>query len=161
MKNLFMSALGTIALLAWWSWTGDDEIGYTAEDQILPAVVAGGGRAIDVSLHSSIPFYFSVVFACGDDEDAPEIHGREDRPPGDHQFAFDVSGECDYAILEAGTDEPPVGAELGWTVRIDGRTWDEEHMTLDAPLESGYGFFLQTGWEDGSLNEYIAYRDRH
>jgi len=31
-------------------------------------------------------------------------------------------------------------------------------MTLDEPLEPGWAFGLVTGWDDGTLDEMIAYR---
>jgi len=159
MKNLVFGILGTLTMLAWWNYGGDANTGFTPEDQSLPSVIAGGGRAIAIALHTSGPVYFSATFACGEAANDSEIHGREELPAGDHRFAFDVSGDCDYAILESGAHAPPIGAELGWTVTVDDRPWQEEHRTLEEPLAPGYGFFLQTGWEDGSLNETLAYRD--
>ena len=150
--------MSTLAVLAWWTLTGDSDREGGFQGAPLPSVVAGGGRLVKVALHNSVPVSFVATFGCGDAEDDNEIGGRADLATGDHELTFDVSGDCNYAILEAGTAEPPVGAKLAWQVTIDGRTWDEESSVLERPLAPGYGFFLQTGWEDGSLNEYLAYR---
>jgi hypothetical protein len=158
LRNLALTAVGVIAMIGWWTFTGGDGAPGGAEVGPLPAVVDGGGHAIDVSLHTSEPIYFSASFSCPEsDEEWLEVDGREELAPGDHELSFDVAGECDYAILEAGMEQPPVGAELSWRVEVDGRRWQEERMVLDQPLAPNRAFFLQTGWEDGSLEEMLEY----
>ena len=159
LKSLVITIAGTAAVLAWWTiggGGGGDVVAFTPDE--LPAVAGGGGHAIEVQLSTSQPATFSVSFGCADGGDGlEESGGAQQIEPGDHTFTFDVAGGCEYAILEAGVQEPAVGASLSWSVRVDGEDWAEEQQVLDAPLRDGYGFFLQTGWEDATLDEVLAY----
>jgi hypothetical protein len=158
LKNLALGVVGLIAVLGWWTITGGDEGPAGAEIGPLPAVVDGGGHRIDVALSTTEPLYFSASFSCPDgEEDYLEVDGREELDPGEHQLSFDVAGDCDYALLEAGAHEPAVGAALSWQVHVDGQRWEEEHMLLEQPLAPNRAFFLQTGWDDGSLDEMLEY----
>jgi hypothetical protein len=55
--------------------------------------------------------------------------------------------------IELSADSPKVGDKLSWKIRLNGETVDEQTETLDKPLPAGYGFFLQSGYDDFSAIE--------
>ncbi len=158
-KRAGLAVLGTALMLGWWTLTGN-EVSEVAAAVPMPTRIGAGGHSVDVELSASHPAYFSVTFECGavDADGDPVIaRGREELAVGEHRFHFDVEGGCGYAVLESGMPEPQLGARLAWNVRVDGEPWQEEDLTLDKPLEPGWAFGLQTGWEDGTLDEILAY----
>jgi hypothetical protein len=40
------------------------------------------------------------------------------------------------------------GDELRWTVAVNGETVEEQSERVEEPLKKGYGFFLQTYFDD-------------
>ena len=55
MKHLGFGVLSLIAMLAWWTLTGDDRVESSLGTAPLPSIVAGGGHAIEVTLETSEP----------------------------------------------------------------------------------------------------------
>jgi hypothetical protein len=55
--------------------------------------------------------------------------------------------------LDARNPEP--GA-LSWRLRVDGRIVDEQHQTLEEPLEKGHAFFLQAGFDEYANGQLAA-----
>jgi len=157
LKSALVSLLGIALMLGWWTLTGDDEGSAIREVAAIPTVVGAGGRSIEVDLDSNKSFYFSVTFECGESE-SDSIYAREELEAGTHHFNIDVEGGCGYASIESGIPDAPIGSELGWRVAVDGQSWEDERLTLDKPLERGWAFGLVTGWDDGTLDEIIAYR---
>lgn len=154
-KGVAISVLGTLCVLGWWSIRGGGDGGFGG-DRPLPSVSDGGGRRVSIDLETSHEADFSVTFGCEDgSEEGTDDYGRETLVSGDHFHVFDVAGDCYYAIFEAQIHEPPVGAEMKWTVKVDGEEWDSETMRLDEPLSGNYAFFLQTGWDDATLDEWL------
>jgi len=157
LKSALITLLGVAAMLGWWTLTGNDDESAVHEVEAIPTVVGEGGRLIDVDLNANQPFYFSVTFECGDSE-SNSVYAREELEPGTHHYSIDVEGSCTYASIESGIPEAPLGSELGWRVSVDGKSWEDERLTLDKPLEPGWAFGLVSGWDDGTLDEMIAYR---
>ena len=148
-----------LAVFAWWTLTGEGDF----ESEVvmqgeLPSVVDGGGRQVTVELSTSEPVRFTASFECETGEaDSVFVGGEEHLAAGLHNLSFDVAGDCWWAILEVDPDEAPVGASLSWNVSIEGQPFHEEKLTLDGPLAPNMAFFLQTGWEDLTLDEIVEW----
>jgi hypothetical protein len=158
-----LALLGSILLLAWWAFTGDGDYDTDAGSMMfseaeLPSIVDGGGHQLTVDLDTSEPVTFTATFECDSDGEEPiSVGGQEKLGAGSHSLSFDVAGDCWYGILEAEPSDPPVGANLAWTVHVDGELLKEEEVTLEKPLEKNYAFFVQAGWEDYTLDEIFQW----
>jgi hypothetical protein len=47
-------------------------------------------------------------------------------------------------------DSPKVGDKLSWKIQLNSRIVDQQSETLQQPLAEGYGFFLQSYYDDYS-----------
>jgi len=152
-----------LAVFAWWTLTGGGD--YASEvvmQEELPSVVDGGGRQVSVELSTSEPVRFVASFECATgNEDSIFVGGEERLEAGVHNLSFDVAGDCWWAILEVAPDETPVGASMSWNVSIEGQPFHQEELTLDGPLAPNTAFFLQTGWEDLTLDEIVEWNREH
>jgi hypothetical protein len=72
--------------------------------------------------------------------------------PGVHDWTISVPADVSGYVELSATDPQP-GTTLSWTLQANGNTVDEQSDQLEKPLEEGYGFFLQTYFDDYSTGE--------
>ena len=93
---------------------------------------------------SSEPAVVSASFETNgfsvDDEDHDYLETWQKIPAGKHTFDIDVPANVSGSV-GVRVDEPSVGAKVKIAVRANGELVGEDAMTLEKPLEAGYGFF--------------------
>ena len=68
---------------------------------------------------------------------------------GTHTWTIEVPADAGgYIDLDA--ESPTVGDKLSWKILLNGKTVEEQTETLDEPLAEGYGFGLQSYYDDYS-----------
>ena len=149
MKGLLKSAAGLALVLGWWTLTGrGDDPNHESASQIPTMVWEGGGGSLAIEADTSTAAQMRVSFSqAGEEGEERSLQTREDVAAGHYSWTIDVpSGVGGY--VELGAVDPKPGDELRWTVAVNGDTVDEQSDTLEKPLEKGYGFALQTYFDD-------------
>jgi len=148
LKRVALAVLGVLLMIAWWELTGDRRT--NNEVKGIPAKVwEGGGGILAVDVETTSAARFSISFG---DEKERSLHAWELVDAGSHSWSVDIPpGTGGY--IELGAQEPKVGDKLQWKITLDGKPIEEQSETLDAPLKSGYAFFLQSYYDDYSKME--------
>lgn len=147
-NKLIGLGVGVVLFVLWTRLSGPD--GALDEAEAVPSrVFDGGGGTMEVRFTTNQPADLVFAFEQYDEatEETRSAGGRERFDPGTHSRTIDVS-PATYIYLELGVPEATPGAELSWTIAVDGRDVLRESDRLDAPLASGYAFFLQAEAED-------------
>lgn len=149
LQRAIMPILGLLVCLGWWSLRGDRG-GSAAVSGIPEKVWAGGAGTMAIEVETSGPARLNITFSEeGDTGKERSIECWERLAPGPHVWQIDLPANAGgYVDLTA--EEPAVGAQLRWVVRINDRIVAEETQTLDAPLEPNYAFGLQLYMDDYS-----------
>ncbi|HEU4928502.1 MAG TPA: hypothetical protein VFU38_01630 [Candidatus Krumholzibacteria bacterium] len=146
METLVRKVLGAIAgvviCIAIWSiqdklFGGDSEV----TDKIPTAVWGGGGGTVTIEAEASEPAVISASFEQNAFSDANHqyIEAWQKIPAGNHTFTIDVPAGVSGSVWVR-VDEPTVGAKVKVVMRANGEYVGEDAMTLEKPLEPGYGF---------------------
>jgi hypothetical protein len=146
MKSVIRSVLGVALVLAW--WTLRDNVVSTGEtaDRIPALVWEGGAGKLTIETDASSAAQMRVSFS-EEGDDGRSLETWEDISPGRHSWTIDVPrGVGGY--VELGAVEPRPGDRLSWKVSLNGSLLDQQSETLEAALEPGYAFFLQTYFDD-------------
>ena len=144
-KRIVLGALGVVVMLAFWTvkgWFVDDANATVAH---IPDKVWDGGVPVFLEVESTEPARFSASFETNlqiDDADHKFLETWERVEPGLHTYKVDVP-KGTSGIVEAGIDNPKVGAKVRVAVKVNGETVAEDSQTLTEPLQQGYGFFAQ------------------
>ena len=143
------TVVGAMICLAWWSLTGSGESHVDRHSEMPTEVFAGGARLdieATVNQRAVLKASFSRVLdeQTADDE---EVYVEQELAVGTHHLRTSVPDNV-YTYLEIGVPEAQPGAQIDWTVRVNGESAVQESETLDEPLQSGYGFFVQFEFED-------------
>ena len=142
LKRLGLGVLGMVITLAWWSYRGPQSA--STEVEGIPAKVwEGGSDTLAVEIESSTAARFSIGFDQGD----KSLQTWTRVTPGTHTWTISVPKGAG-GIIELSADGPKVGDKLSWKVKLNGETVDEQSETLEQPLKAGYGFFLQSEYDD-------------
>lgn len=158
-KRIVLGILGVAVMLCFWTvkgWFVDDANATVAH--IPEKVWDGGGGTVFLEVESTEPARFSASFETNlaiDDSDHKFLETWERVEPGLHVYKVDVPKGVS-GIVEAGIDDPKVGAKVRVAVKVNGETVAEDSQTLTEPLQAGYGFFAQVELEDyvtGELSE--------
>jgi len=156
-KSLAKTLAGLALVLAWWTLRGPGEPAGVSANRIPGVVWEGGAGKLTIRTESSGPAQMRVSFSEeGEDAMAPRsLETWEDVPAGSHSWTIEVPPSTG-GYVELSATSPHPGDRLRWTIEVGGHTVDEQSDTLDQPLEQGYGFFLQSYFDDyasGSLGE--------
>ena len=148
LKRVGIAVLGVVVTLAYWSYKGSPNAS-TEVEGIPSKVWEGGGGLLAIDVDSTTSARFSISFARGDDK---SLDTWTRVTPGTHTFVINVPKGAGGEI-ELSADSPKVGDKISWKIRLNGETVDEQTETLDKPLAAGYGFFLQSAYDDFSAIE--------
>ena len=147
LKRGALAILGVVVCLVWWSIRGGGSGGETVEG-IPDRIWEGGAGTMTIDVETSSPARLNITCSRwleGDEEQSIECWEQIDA--GTHSWTIDIpSSGGGYIDLTA--EEPPVGARLSWTVRVNDEVVVEETQTLDQPLEPNYAFGLQVFMDD-------------
>ncbi|HKQ98380.1 MAG TPA: hypothetical protein VJV75_10925 [Candidatus Polarisedimenticolia bacterium] len=158
-KRVVFGVLGVAVMLCFWTvkgWFVEDANATVAH--IPDKVWDGGGGTVVLEVETSDPARFSASFETNlqiDDADHKYLDTWERVGAGLHTYTIDVPNNVSGTV-EAGIDDPKVGARVRVAVKVDGRTVAEDSQVLTEPLQQGYGFFAQVELEDyvkGTLSE--------
>lgn len=145
LKKLGYSAAGVVIALIWFSLTGGASGENLEHVDRTPEVAMGGGAGVlDIEFEINQPAVLKTTFSRWD-EATDEEHGidaAESFEPGKHRRVIDVGPDL-YLYVELGVPDATVGAELKWTIRLDGVPVTTEAERLTEPLGRNYAFFLQ------------------
>ncbi len=163
MEALIRKVLGAIAGVAICIgiWTIQDKLtgGDEALDSIPTEVWGGGGGTVTLEFEASEPAYVSASFETNNivigDAGHEFMEAWQKVPAGKHTFDIDVPANVSGSVWVR-VDEPSVGAKVKVVMRANGELVGEDAMTLQEPLEEGYGFAAGLEVEDyakGKLTE--------
>jgi hypothetical protein len=144
LKRAAIAILGLVVTLGYWSFRGDPNA--STETEGIPSKVWEGGGLLAVEIDSTTSARLSISFAHGEDK---SLHTWTRVTPGVHTWVISVPTGAGGEI-ELSADSPKVGDKLSWKIRFNGETFDDQTETLEKPLSPGYGFFLQSYYEDFS-----------
>jgi hypothetical protein len=156
MKSLARTLVGLALMLGWWTLRGPGD-DHTETASKIPSVVwDGGAGSMTIHTESTTPAQMRVSFSVhSKDSEEPDprlLESYEDVPAGSHSWAIDVPKDVGgYVELSATSPQP--GDRLHWTIEVGGNTVDEQSDTLEQPLEPGYGFFLQSYFDEYATGE--------
>ena len=114
-------------------------------DSVPAVVLGGGGDKVVVDLDLNAPGNIELEVARGEQE---RFVARELLDAGSYSIAFEVPAGA-WFIVEASPNEPEVGDEMSWVVKLNGEVAQRSREVLDKPLPDGYGFFMQFEYETG------------
>lgn len=156
MKSLAKTLIGLALILAWWTLRGPGESSGASADHIPKVVWDGGAGQLTIRTETSCPAQMRVSFnEHSENPDSRSLETYEDVPAGSHSWTIDVPSDVG-GYVELSATSPHPGDRLRWTIEAAGTTVDEQADTLEKPLEEGYGFFLQSYFDDyatGALGE--------
>jgi hypothetical protein len=149
MNGRIVAALLGVGLFIAWTQLGGSSGGPLSPDSTPETVLGGGGGRLEVRLTTNQPAVLVSGFSRYDEATNEEtsVDGREEFAPGSHIRAIDVSPDT-YIYLELGVPDATPGAEVSWSITIDGRPVTEASDRLEEALRSGYAFFLQFEADD-------------
>jgi hypothetical protein len=155
LKNLLKAGVGLAIMLAWWTLRGPgEEPGEENAAQIPAMVWEGGGGTLTIRVTTSSQSRLHLTFSEADPSDR-SLEVWEPVPAGSHEWSIDVPSDVS-GYVDFNADQPNVGDSLAWTVEVNGAVVDEQSQTLDKPLQPGWGFGIQTYFDDyasGTLGE--------
>jgi hypothetical protein len=153
LKSLGKTLLGLAVVLAWWTLRGPGE-DRTERASAIPTVVwDGGAGSFAIHAETTTPAQMRVSFyENSESDDARSLETHQDVAPGSYDWTISVPANVG-GYVELSATEPAPGATLSWTLQANGTQVDEQSDQLEKPLEEGYGFFLQTYFEDYATGE--------
>ena len=151
-KRAGLSALGLVAILAYWSLRGGGSSSETREG-IPSKVWGGGGATLTIEAESTSPARFSVTFSERDTKDHKMMETWTKVGAGSHTWTINVPARVG-GYIELGAENPKVGDRLRFSILVNGRVVDEQSDTLQEALQSGYAFFVQAHFQDYSTGEH-------
>ena len=145
--NLVRKVLGAIAgviiCIAVWS-IQDKLLGNDSDvaEKIPAQVFGGGGGTVVIEAEASEPAVISASFETNsmiDDVNHDYLETWQKIDAGKHTFTIDVPANVSGSVWLR-VDEPKVGAKVKLVMRANDKYVGEDAMTLEKPLEPGYGF---------------------
>jgi hypothetical protein len=150
-----MSLLG-LALWAGWVMVSDGGVTEVQELAELPPVIFdGGGGTFELEVEVDQPSRLTTSFERWSEDDESELlSSTQNLPPGAHHFTVDVP-EATYGYFEVGVPEAEVGAQITWSLSLDGALLEQEEIELEEPLAPNRAFFVQFEFDEvESLRQY-------
>jgi hypothetical protein len=153
LKSLGKTLLGLAVVLAWWTFRGPGDSDTETSSSIPTVVWDGGAGQLSIHAETSAPAQMRVSFyEESESDDGRSLETHEDVAPGIHSWTISVPANVGGYVELSATDPQP-GATLRWTLQASGKLVDEQSERLDQPLQEGYGFFLQTYFDDYATGE--------
>jgi hypothetical protein len=152
-QRLVKTLVGLAVVLAWWTIRGPGDSHSETADHIPSVVWDGGAGSMTIRAETTTPAQMRVSFSeNSESDDSRSLQTHEDVPAGSHSWTIQVPADVSgYVELSASSPQP--GDRLAWTIEAAGATVDEQSETLEKPLEEGYGFFLQSYFDDYASGE--------
>lgn len=141
-RKVLGAIAGVVICIAVWSIQdklfGNDS---ASADKIPAQVWGGGGGTVVIEAEASEPAVISASFEQGGYSDADHqfIEAWQKVDAGTHTFTIDVPANVSGSVWLR-VDDPNVGAKVKLTMRANGEYVGEDALTLEKPLEPGYGF---------------------
>lgn len=151
-----MTVLGLVLWIGWMTLRGDgDSTEVQKLAELPPIVFEGGGGTFEIDVEVDQAAQLTASFERWNGEDASElVSSSQPLAPGEHHFSVDVP-EATYGYFEIGVPEAEVGAEITWTLRLDGEVLQEEEVELEQPLDPDHAFFVNFEFDEiEELREY-------
>ncbi len=144
-----MAVLGLVLWASWVTLTGGGDSTEVQELSELPPVVFdGGGGTFEIEVEVDQAAQLTASFERWNGEDASElVSSSQPLAPGEHHFAVEVP-EATYGYFEIGVPEAEVGAEIAWTLRLDGAVLQQEEVELEQPLDPNHAFFVNFEFDE-------------
>lgn len=153
LKSLAKTLVGLALVLAWWTIRGPGESDTETASSIPTVVWDGGAGTFSIHAETSAPAQMRVSFyENSESDDARSLETHQDVAAGIHNWTISVPANVGGYVELSATDPQP-GTTLSWTLQAGGATVDEQTEQLEKPLEQGYGFFLQTYFDDYATGE--------
>ena len=142
-RKVLSAIAGVVICIALWSIQGK-LFGNDSEtaDKIPAQVWGGGGGTVVIEAEASEPAVISASFETNtmvDDVNHDYLEAWQKIDAGKHTFTIDVPANTSGSVWLR-VDEPNVGAKVKLVMRANGEYVGEDAMTLEKPLEPGYGF---------------------
>jgi hypothetical protein len=150
LKRGGLAVLGVVVCIVWWSIRGGGGGGGEVVDGIPAKIWEGGAATMTIDVETSCPARLNLTCSRwrADNEDEEEsIECWQQIDAGTHSWTIDIPA-TGGGYIDLTAEEPPVGARLRWTVRVNDMVVAEETQTLDQPLEPNYAFGLQVFMDD-------------
>jgi hypothetical protein len=152
------AVMGVLGLALWAGWVMVSDGGVTdvqERSQLPPVVFGGGGGTFELAVEVEQPSRLVASFERWNEEDESELlSSTQTLAPGEHHFRVDVP-EATYGYFEVGVPEAQVGAQIRWSLSLDGALLERKEIELDEPLAPNHGFFVQFEFDEvESLRHY-------
>lgn len=144
LKKLGMSALGLVAVLAYWTITGNHSTTSSGPAKMPGKFLNGGNGTLTIEAESTTPavMRYTLHGPLKDGKAEDEVTGYEDLEAGHYSWSTEIAPKTGvYLELEAKNPQP--GAKLNWTVKLNGNELDTQNETMEQPLKSNEAFFIQ------------------
>jgi hypothetical protein len=157
MKSLAKTLVGLALVLSWWTLRGGGDSNTETTSKIPTVVWDGGAGQMTIHAETSCAAQMRVGFSDHREgvKDPRDLNAWEDIPAGSHSWTIDVPADVG-GYVELSAAEPKPGDHLRWSIEVGGATVDEQSDTLEKALEPGWGFALQSYFDDyatGTLGE--------
>jgi hypothetical protein len=134
---------GVLICIAIWTIQGKLTGGDNDIMESIPRQVWGGGSPVTLEVEASEEAYVSASFETNNismgDPGHEFLESWQKVPAGKHTFDIDVPANVSGSVWVR-VDKPNLGAKVHLALRSNGKLVGEDEMTLDKPLEPGYGF---------------------
>jgi hypothetical protein len=154
LKKIGVSALGLIAVLAYWTITGHHTTTNTGPTRMPTKFLNGGGGTLTIDADSSSPatLRYTLHGPLVDGSAKDKVEGYEELGAGPHSWTTEIAPNTGV-YLEWEARNPQPGARLNWTVKLNGKEIDTQQDTLQGALKANEAFFIQYEREDVTRNE--------
>jgi hypothetical protein len=155
LKKIGVSALGLIAVLAYWTLTGHHNTSVSSGPVKMPAkFLSGGGGTLTIDANSTTPasFRYTLHGPLQEGTAKDKVEGYEELEAGAHSWTTEIAPNTGV-YLEWEAKDPKPGAKLSWTVKLNGKELDTQEDTLQGELKANEAFFIQYEREDVTRTE--------
>jgi len=157
-RLLGRAVLGLLGLALWAGWVMVSDGGVTQVQELAelpPVVFDGGGGTFELEVEVDQPSRLTTSFERWSEEDESELlSSTQTLAPGAHRFAVEVP-EATYGYFEVGVPEAQVGAQIAWSLSLDGALLERKEVLLEEPLAPNHAFFVQFEFDEvESLRQY-------
>lgn len=158
-RRILFGVLGLVICFGYLHFTSGGSDDDYVEIAKLPAVVfEGGGGVLELEIDLNQAGELHASFSQLEDEDTGEemvLNVNQDLKAGKQRLAVDVPKDT-YGYFEVSIPNATAGAEIAWTVWLDGEQIGSEEIALHEPLKPGYAFFIQLEFDDvDQLSDYM------